>query len=455
MHLSRRRFLQMSAAGVAALPALRSSGWAKDNKPRDPKDPTDVSLPVTNSKMVINKKPYANFEPSVAKLPAWDGATSSESIPGQMRMFRGNLTGTYYGSGKLSEKLAIKWKFRMSDFSTTLTTSEFKDKPVTWGGTGWTGQTLKYGDYVFAGSVGGHFHCWEAMTGKLVWIYPAQRMYKGSPCLWKNRIYVPNVDNHIRCLDASTGKLLADWSSWADNDSSPRILDGLLYIGGEDGDLKCFDPETMKLLWKESYGRGTGDDPGSDGIEASLAIADNIAYFGHLDGHLRAYHLKDRRMVWMTPKLGVDIDSSCLIVGDKVYVGIEEGKNLFFCLDRNTGKMLWGHNVAGGVWGSPAKSGKNVIIGGQGGTMYCLDGTTGDAVWTFKIGHGTWYSPQVVDGKVMFGSYGRYYHMLDEQTGKEISKVDIFDRTHSGAAIEDGHIWFGGGSGYMYCLGPA
>ncbi len=440
--MQRRRFLQLSAAGLAAYP-LRS--WAK-------KDPKDVSIRVVNSNNEITKKPYPDHVNTVAKLPAWDGSKTSESVPGSMRMFRGNMAGTYYGSGKLSENLELKWKFRMSDFHTT-----FQDKPHTWSGTGWTGQTLKYGDYVYAGDVGGHFHCWEAMTGKLVWVFSGLRMFKGSPSLYKNRIYVPQVDNHIRCIDATDGKLIWDWSSWADNDSSPRLMDGMLYIGGEDGDLKCFDAETGKMQWKESYGRGTGDDPGSDGIECSLAIADNIAYFGHLDGHLRAYNLKDRKLAWQTPKMGVDIDSSCLIIGDRVYVGIEEAKSgkEMMCFDRNNGKLVWEAHAPGGIWGSPAKFENTVIIGDNGGTMHAFDAASGADVWKYKIGHGTWYSPQVVDGKVMFGSYGKYYEMLDAKTGKSIWKGDLGDRTHSGAAIEDGHLWFGGGSGYMYCWGPA
>lgn len=439
--LTRRRFLQLSAAGAAATPLVARA--------KKPKDPADVSVRVVHSKGSVTKHPYPDHVDGVATLPPWDGATTSESVPGSMRMFRGNLAGTYYGSGKLSERLRLHWKFRMSDFATKL-----KDKPVTWGGTGWTGQTLKHGDYVFAGSVGGDFHCWEAKTGKLVWVFPALRMFKGSPCLYKNRIYVPNVDNHIRCLDATNGKLIWDWSSWADNDSSPRILDGMLYTGGEDGDLKCIDAETGKLVWKESYGRGEGEEPGSEGIECSLAIADHIAYFGHLDGHIRAYHLEDRKLVWKSKKLGVDIDGSCLIVGDKLYGGIEEGPSTFFCLDRATGKQVWGKKIPGGVWGSPAVFEHTVIIGGNGGRVYALDLATGAEVWTYKIGHGTWYSPQVVDGKVVFGSYGTFYEMLDAKTGASVWKFDLGDRTHSGAAIEDGHIWVGGGSGYMYCFGP-
>jgi outer membrane protein assembly factor BamB len=439
--VDRRHFLKCAAAGAASLP-LR--GHAKDTK-----DPTDVSIPLNHSETVITTKPYPGFVNSVAKLPAWDGAKTSESVPGSMRMFRGNMTGTYYGSGKLAENLVLKWKFRMSDFSITL-----KGKRETWGGTGWTGQTVKYGDYVFAGSTGGQFHCWEAYTGKLVWVFTSERMFKSSPSIYKNRLYVGNVDNHIRCIDGATGKLVWDWSSWADNDSSPRLIDDVLYIGGEDGDLKAFDADTGKMLWKESYGRGEGDEPGSCGIEASLAIADNVAYFGHLDGTVRAYHLKDRKLAWRTPKLGIDIDASCLIVGDRVYTGIEEGKLEFFCLDRANGKMVWGKKLNGGVWSSPAVFGKTVIVGSNGGVMYSLDAATGDEVWRYKVGHGIWSSPQVVDGKVMFGSYGKYYEMLDAATGKSIWKWDIKERTHSGAAIEDGHIWVGGASGYMHCFGP-
>jgi outer membrane protein assembly factor BamB len=429
--MQRRQFLKLTA-GLAALPA---AAVAKDA-------PT-----IVHSDQKITPTPYPGHVNAVAKLPAWDGATTSESVPGSMRMFRGNLTGTYYGSGKLPEQLTVLWKFRMSDFSTKL-----RGKPVRWQGTGWTGQALKYGDYIFVGSVGGHFHCFGAATGKLVWVFPAERMFKGSPCLYKNRIYVPNVDNHIRCLDATTGKLVWDWSSWADNDSSPRIVGGKLYTGGEDGDLKCMDAETGKMIWKHAFGQGTGDHPGSDGIESSLAIADDTAYFGHLDGHVRAFSLKDRKLVWAT-KLGVDIDASCLLVDDKLYIGVEEGAPTFHCIERATGKTIWSHDIPTGLWSSAAQSGKHVIIGGNDGKLYCFDGASGKVVWAHEIGARTWSSPQVVDGKVMFGAMDNFYRMVDAATGKLITKVDVGERCYSGAAIEDGKIWVGSASGHFYCLG--
>jgi outer membrane protein assembly factor BamB len=433
MNLSRRRFLQLSAAGAASLPTLGFAGKAK--KPK-----------VKNGKTSPAKDPYGhtNLE---AKLPAWDGSTSSDSKPGHMRMFRGNATHTYYGSGTLPAKPELIWKFRMSDLETDL-----HGEAHTWSGTGWTGQALKVGDYVFVGSTGGHMHCFEALTGALVWVFAAKRMFKGSPCFYKNRIYCPNVDNHLRCLDATNGKVIWDWPGKNDMDSSPRVVDGKLYVGGEDGDIKCFDPETGDMLWKESFGVGTGETPGSGGIECSLAIADGVAYFGHLDGHVRALRLSDQEVLWKN-KLGKDIDASCLIVDDKLYVGVEEGKPTFHCIDRESGEDVWTKHMPSGVWSTAAKWKDTIIVGGNNGKLYCLDQKTGDEKWTYKSGAGIWASPSVVDGKVMFGSYDKYYRMVDAESGEELWKYDMGDRSHSGAAVEDGHIWVGSASGWFYCFG--
>ncbi len=439
MTVSRRRFLQLTAAAAASAPLFaHARDKASTKKTKGGKVKHGTGDPA--------RDPYGHKN-KVATLPAWDGATTSASVAGSMRMFRGNLSHTYYGSGKVPTAPTLKWKFRMSDLAT-----QKHGKDVTWSGTGWTGQALKYGDYVFVGSTGGHFHCFEAMTGALVWVYRAQRMFKGSPCLYKNRIYVPNVDNHLRCLDAATGDVIWDWPGKNDMDSSPCVIDGMVYVGGEDGDLKCFDAETGELKWREKYGVGEGEKPGSGGIESSLAVVDNVAFFGHLDGHLRAYDLIKRKEVWKAETAG-DTDASPLVVGDRVFIGSEDGKPSFRAFDRKTGAELWNRHLKGGIWSTAAVNGANLVVCGNNGTVYCLDQATGTDTWTFKIGSGSWASPSVVDGKVMFGSYDNYYRMLDASTGELIWKYDLGARSHSGAAVEDGHIWVGAASGYFYCFG--
>ncbi len=440
MHVSRRRFLQLSAAAVASAPLLATAAKG------DAAKTVNKASKVKHGSKEPAKDPYGHKNRK-ANLPAWDGSTTSDSVPGSMRMFRGNLSHTYYGSGKVPSAPELKWRFRMSDLAT-----QKHGEDVTWSGTGWSGQALKYGDYVFVGSTGGHFHCFEALTGALVWVFRGKRMFKGSPCLYKNRIYVPNVDNHLRCLDAATGDVIWDWAGPTDMDSSPCVIDGKVYVGGEDGSLKCFDAETGDLVWQEKYGVGEGEKPGSGGIESSVAIVDGVAFFGHLDGHLRAYDLKARKLAWKA-KTGGDTDASPLVVGDRVFIGSEDGKPSFRAFDRKTGAELWTRHLKGGIWSSAAVHGDDLVVCGNNGVVYCLDQATGDEVWTYKIGTGSWASPSVVDGKVMFGSYDNFYRMLDAKTGELLWKYDIGGRSHSGAAIEDGHIWVGGASGYFYCFG--
>ena len=38
---------------------------------------------------------------------------------------------------------------------------------ITWRGTGWTGQAIAVGDFVFVGSVGRGLYAFEARTGRL------------------------------------------------------------------------------------------------------------------------------------------------------------------------------------------------------------------------------------------------------------------------------------------------
>ena len=437
MSVSRRRLLQLGSASLTF--PLVARAWADESTASGaPTQPPPIgNLPA--------KDPY-HHRNQVAQLPTWGGATGSDSLPGTMMMFRGNATHTHYGQGTLRTDLKPLWKFRMWDFQT------FKHgAPYLWQGTGWTGQTLKVGDYVFVGSQGGHFHCFHALTGALVWVHAAERAFKGSPCFYKNRIYAPNVDNCLRCLDAATGKEIWKWRGPHDMDSSPVVHQGKLYVGGEDGALKCFDPETGKQLWNLPFGVGQGEKPGSGGIESSVAIADGVGYFGHLDGHVRAVDLTTRQVLW-AHHIGQDVDASCLVVGDRLYVGVEDGDPSFHCLDRATGRTLWAHQL-GGIWSTAAHAGGRIFVGSSNGKFYCMDAQTGDIVWTYAIGIATWSSPAVVDGKVIFGSYDRWLRMLDARDGSLLWKADIEGRSHSAPAVIDGKIWVGSASGWYWCFG--
>lgn len=430
--MKRRDFLLGSSATLLASTAFAG--------PPGGRRPGDMGRPL--------KHPYGKRENLRAKLPAWNGRNHSDSTSDSFTMFRGNRTRSHFGSGTLGTKLKLVWKVRLAHFITYTSYG----KKIHWQGTGWTGQALKVGDYVYIGSTGGHMHCFEASTGKLMWYFTGQRSFKGSPCFYKNRIYAPNVDNYLRCMDAETGKVLWKWRSRNDIDSSPVVDNGRLYIGGEDGHIKCFDPDTGKLHWKKNFGVGRGEKLGSTGIESSVAIQKGVAYFGHLDGHVRAISTLDGATKWKT-KIGGDTDSTPMLVGNRLFVGCQDSRQTFHCLDLDSGEKVWDVRIPGGVWGSAATFEGRVYIGGQDGRMRCFDAATGKEVWQYGVGRPIWSSPSIVDGKLCFGSYDRHYRMLDARSGRLLWQYDMGARSHSGAAIVDGRIWVGSAGGYFFCFG--
>ena len=60
-------------------------------------------------------------------------------------MFRGNPAHTFYGTGPLADRLAVKWRFRMGTFVSHATDTRPEKR---WSGTGWTGTAIFVDDKV-------------------------------------------------------------------------------------------------------------------------------------------------------------------------------------------------------------------------------------------------------------------------------------------------------------------
>lgn len=382
------------------------------------------------------------------KLPTWkygDHSAASDTLI----MFRGNPTHTFYGTGPIPTKPALKWKFRMERVEALL-----HGRPHVWTGTGWTGQASVLGGYVFIGSQDKHFYCFETETGQLRWKYQSGRWFKSSPCLYENRIYVGNVDNYLRCMDAQTGRVLWHYNMGRDLDSSPCVWEGRLYIGGENGYLHCFDPKRGKLLWRTFLGGiGPNTKPGSNGVETSPAVADGEVYAANYDGYLFCVDARTGAIRWKF-RTGDDTDASPVIVGDRLYIAAEDRNPYLYCVSRQQkGKLIWKLSNRKGWWSTPAIVGDRLWIGGNNGILYCIEAKTGKVIWTFKAGGPIWSSPAVVDDRVVFGSYTPYLHMLDANSGKQIWKFNMGGRSHSTPCVVNGSIYVGCSAGTFYCFG--
>lgn len=380
-------------------------------------------------------------------LPKWTLGDASAS-PTTPLMFRGNPSHTFYGTGPIPDKPRVKWRHRMLDFNTL-----YYGKPHVWRGTGWTGQAVAYGGFVFIASQGRYIYAFEAETGRLRWRFEGKRMFKSSLCLYDNHLYVGNVDNHLRCLDAATGEVAWKLRWSRDLDSSPCVTGGRLYIAGENGWARCLDPHSGELHWKTFVGAiNRGPKGGSYGSETSPAVHEGEYYCATYDGELFSLNAADGSLRWKA-KTGDDTDASPVIYDDRVFIAAEEKHSFVQCFGRKDGKLLWERPGKNGFWATPALVDETLYIPSAGGDIMALDARDGKTKWHRELTTGSWSSPAVVDGKVIFGTFDGHLRCLDAATGKDVWSLSLGGRMHSTPCIVDGTIYIGTRAGWFYAIG--
>ncbi len=434
--LNRREFM---AAGAAATAGLLLPRRLRAEAPK-------INTDMPGKLMKPDVKPELHGKP--LDLPRWKYGKQSTSTE-TMLMFRGNPTHTFYGTGPLSENPKKIWEHEHRTFKTWL-----RGHRITWTGTGWTGQPARLGDYVFIGSTGQRVYAYEAETGKLRWELPGGRMYKGSMCIYENRLYMGNTDNYFRCVDAATGEVVWQMDTGTDCDSSPVVVDDKLYVAGESGNLHCMDPRTGKYHWVTYIGGfGKGTKGGSNGSETSPAIADGEVFVADYDGFMHCFDAKTGKRKWKVAT-NDDTDVSAVVVDELVYIAGQEKAPYLYCFDRSKkGETVWKFKNETGWWSTPAVVGDRLYIGGDGGKVYCLNRKTGKEIWSGTWSEQVWSSPAVVDGKVVFGTRSDHIYMVDAKTGKEIWKGDMGGRTISTPIVVDGKIYIGSSTGKFACFG--
>ena len=216
----------------------------------------------------------------------------------------------------------------------------------------------------------------------------------------------PNAPSLI-VLDKRTGKLVAkdvahigphvyhgQWSS-----PSLGVVNGrpLVFYGGGDGWCYAFDARPVP---------GVNGQPGV--LKTVWRFDACPADYRTRSGHALPY---DRNG-----------EGPCEIIGtpvfykDKVYVAIGQdprhgpGKGCLTCIDATqTGDIsatgvVWRYLSIGRSLSTVALAGGLVYAADLGGTLYCVDAETGKGVWYHDLGSNVWGSPLVADGKVYLGT---------------------------------------------------
>jgi outer membrane protein assembly factor BamB len=151
---------------------------------------------------------------------------------------------------------------------------------------------------------------------------------------------------------------------------------------------------------------------------------------------------------------------------DRIYVAgggdIFWGKNEAWlqCIDA-TGKgdvtgtaLLWSYPLERHVLSTPAIDQGLVFVADCGRKMHCVDAETGKAYWTHDITGEVWASPLVADGKVFLGARnGDFWVFAASKEKKVLSKVALGSPISGSACAANGVLYVATMS-HLYALAP-
>jgi outer membrane protein assembly factor BamB len=255
----------------------------------------------------------------------------------------------------------------------------------------------------------------------------------------------PNAPTLV-AIDKKTGKLLGEdnahlgpkifhgiWSS-----PSAGVVNGKtqVFFGGPDGVLYAFDPEPVKegddLLLKKIWwcdanpaGYRTKKYPAGDGpseINATPVFYKNRVYVaigqdpehGEGIGNLvcvdatKTGDITKTGIIWSYDKIHRSISTCAISPDGLLFVGDFSG--FLHCLDAETGKVYWVHDLQAHIWGSPLVADGKVYIGTEDGTLAVFAASKEEKLISkIEVGEPIYSTPVAANGTLYVQTNNRLF----------------------------------------------
>jgi outer membrane protein assembly factor BamB len=259
------------------------------------------------------------------------------------------------------------------------------------------------GNRLVVGDSNGKVHCLD-LTGKILWTFETEGEITAGANFHRENILIGSHDSTLYYLDSS-GKKLWDFKIDGPVNGSPAVIGDVTFVAGCDSILHAVDLKTGKELWNVDL---------EGQAAATAAILKDHAYVGLMTNQVVSIDLKAKKKAWTfepvrrsqpfyasaaaTDKLIItgsrdrkvyaldritgaekwsfitegQVDSSPVVVGNKIYVGALSSTCEFYVLDLETGKKLQELTLDSAVTGSAAVGPDCLLVGTEKGTVYCL-----------------------------------------------------------------------------------
>ena len=285
---------------------------------------------------------------------------------------------------------------------------------------------------------------WSFDMMEQVGSYP-HNLSNSSPVLWNDRLFVSTSngqdESHVNVPSPKAPSIIALGKDngdllWEDNSVQDRILHGqwstpsVGTIGGVvqvisaqgDGWVRGYEAATGKKLWefdtnpKNSVWPRTRNEVIATPVvyRDRVYIAngqdpehgEGVGHFYAIDGTKRG-DITQSGMVWHYEKIRRSI-STAAITDDLVYIADFSG--FLHCIDVNTGKEYWVHDVLAAVWGSPFVADGKVYLADEDGDVVVLQhGKEKKVLAEMNMGSAVYATPVPAHGTLFINNRNELY----------------------------------------------
>jgi len=153
------------------------------------------------------------------------------------------------------------------------------------------------------------------------------------------------------------------------------------------------------------------------------------------------------------------VRSTALVASNSVYFGSSRG--IFYCLDKNSGKVKWTFRPGNAVNSSAAVDKGNVFFSDNKQTLFSLNASTGKLNWKTSLGKAknydwafdyTYSSPAIANGQILIGSKDGLVYNIDESTGKVKWAFKAEGVVRSSPAIDGSTVYVGDSEGDFFAI---
>jgi outer membrane protein assembly factor BamB len=219
------------------------------------------------------------------------------------------------------------------------------------------------GDSILFGSSDEHLYCLKE-DGGLAWKFEvAGGPVLGTPVVVDGRTFAAGCDSTLHVLNVADGKEQDTLDLGGQVAASAAVVGDRFYVGTMTNQVLGIDWKKPALAWKfEPEDR-------AQPFYSSCAVTDKFVIVGSRDRLVHALNRKTGNEEWNFPT-GGNVDSSPVVVGNRVYFGSADGK--LYVLDAAKGTLLQKIDLRGAILASPAVADGRLVIGTEKNVVYCL-----------------------------------------------------------------------------------